>query len=574
MISIKLAAPFKNRLYESRDLISWSILAIAFGLLTVMIVSDVIVSRGNEERLSKRESNNILSLTAGSIEPIFDKAELVLKNTITNYTQLMRDSSEVEIAKVNKELYEQMADFKEAVPGSLRLINANGDVVYFANNKDASTNLNVSDKSYFLAQKSNNSSSVMISDPIFSQLTGKWIIALSKKFTLEDGSFAGIAQISIKTDSIQEIFDKVSIGDKSGISLVAKDGSIVLRSPVSKTKMEHEYRLDDIFLMLSKGVRQGSVYEKSAIDGNTHLVSYKKLYSVPFILTVGIAPDDYLNDWTKKAILYCFIWLFVLYIMGSLWYITNNAKRDKKLMEKAIDENRESNRMATVISELMKNSSGSLLVKINNLKTILSGMNGKDGREYKRLVDLANNCGNDIIGTVTNTSLLVEIESKKLGNSAGHFNVNSLFQDLISQQEIIARHKEVEFFKDFGANCKYEIIGNISLIYNSVETLLTNAVKHTASGRVVIQMDIIKNEESCYLHIEVSDSGIGFRKEALDSINMMFKEPDSVEIDSLGINLKLLTLAKAIKFLNGSIALVRNKQAKTVFSFYVPVKLA
>jgi hypothetical protein len=555
---------------KTRVLLPWAILSIAFGLTTVLLVTDLIVSRAKEEKLSKRESLNVIGLAYGAISPIFDKTEIVLKNVVEEFKPIMDAPENGDVGVVNKRLQVLMTNLSEAQPDSLRLISADGKVLFIGNGMDSVSDISVADKSFFLKQKNGGSDAIQVSDPIKSQMTGKWLISMSKRFRKDDGSFGGMAQVFLRTDYMQEIFSKVSVGSHSGLSLVAADGGIIARSTALPSETDREYNLEPVFSSIDKGLLDGTVNLQSLIDGDTHLITYKKMRGAPMLLTVGISPDDYLNGWNKKAAYYLMSWVFVAFMMGALWKITAQNKIDKKERNDAVEtlqNEREGLGLARkIIAESnsnIKRITGDIYFEtFKNLSDSDGDLESWMGRIKQKSADAKSYIEASEELMVFKDRLITPVESE--------FLASSIFDESINKLQSIAEAKGLSIEKTTDIHPKTKVIADQGLLKKAVETLLWNATRFTNSGKIV--MGIYLNEDDqgkLKMRIDLVDTGACIANEKIASVRKLLSDTQSQVIN---INhLRLSLASKIVGIMGGEMGVHSEVNTGTNFWIIVPV---
>jgi hypothetical protein len=558
---------------KARILLPWSILAVAFGLTTVLLVSDLIVSRGKEERLSRRESANIIGLTSRSISPMFEKTEILLKTVADEFKPLMESPQAGSPEVVNKRLLDLMVNFEEAQSESLRLIDESGRVLFVGNGKSTVPEINVADKSYFVAQKNSKVDSVQISDPIKSQLSGKWLISMSRKFTKDDGSFGGIAQIFLRTDYIQDILSKVSLGDRSGVSMVAADGGLVARSTGLPVDVENEYSLDKVFKEISSGKSDGVVESKSLIDGDTHMVTFRKMRGVPLVLIVGASPDDYLNNWNKKAAYYLLSWIFVSFMMGALWRITEQNKLDRKERDDALEtlaaEKSDLDMRKKILAEShekAKKIAGEVYVETMNGWAD----EGDDSDQWMNRMKLRSI---DLKGAIESGEVLMLTSRGAKALSVGEYSLESMFDQKIEYFRELATTKGLRLDKASSVDPKIKIFGDGELLNQVLDVFLWNATRFTYSGMIVVGIYLIEASDGDWrIRVDVIDTGASIDQETIRVLGKVFSDERVSSVNTATMRLSMAS--QLARLMGGEIGVASEKNKGTNFWLVVPVKIA
>ena len=83
---------------------------------------------------------------------------------------------------------------------------------------------NIADRSFFRAHRESNTHELLISEPVLGRVSGRWAITLTRRLNTADGSFAGIAAISIEPRYLTQLFETTALGTADVMSLVLTSG--------------------------------------------------------------------------------------------------------------------------------------------------------------------------------------------------------------------------------------------------------------------------------------------------------------------------------------------------------------
>ena len=111
----------------------------------------------------------------------------------------------------------------------ISLVNRDGDVVW-SNLGSVPPDVNIADRAHFLAQKASRDDNLFISGPVLGRVSGKWTIQFTRKLLAPDGSFDGIAAVSLDPAYLSRFYQSISIGNGS-ILLATTDGTVLVRAP-------------------------------------------------------------------------------------------------------------------------------------------------------------------------------------------------------------------------------------------------------------------------------------------------------------------------------------------------------
>ncbi len=95
--------------------------------------------------------------------------------------------------------------------------------------------LNVSDRSYFIAQRDGTAAGLFMSEPIvtrFRRPRGRRTVAPARPMSKGE-EFAGVVTATVDLDDLQRFYRAVNLGTGSSIQLVRSDGTLLARNPLA-----------------------------------------------------------------------------------------------------------------------------------------------------------------------------------------------------------------------------------------------------------------------------------------------------------------------------------------------------
>jgi CheY-like chemotaxis protein/anti-sigma regulatory factor (Ser/Thr protein kinase) len=195
---------------------------------------------------------------------------------------------------------------------------------------------------------------------------------------------------------------------------------------------------------------------------------------------------------------------------------------------------------------------------------------GKVPDEEHSYLDVIERNGKQLLLLINDILDLSRIESGYEEVEIRKFNINELIHSVVemiqpqaNQKGIDLRYKTNGDLPDF--NCDYEKCHHI------LQNLVANAVKFTEEGGV----DISAETKSGFLHIAVSDTGIGIGKVHLPHIFDEFRQADGSNSRKYGgTGLGLAIAKRYAHLLNGNVTVESTLGIGSVFTLILPLKSA
>jgi signal transduction histidine kinase/CheY-like chemotaxis protein len=162
--------------------------------------------------------------------------------------------------------------------------------------------LSIADRAHFRVQQISTTDDLFISRPVLGRVSGKWTVQFSRKLIAPDGSFAGVAVVSLDTHTLSRFYQSISIGNGS-IVLATLDGTILARAPDREPLLGGDLPADTKDRILW-GTTHGSFRAVSGIDHVDRIFSSRWLQGHPLILAVGLAAEDVFAPYERNKRLY------------------------------------------------------------------------------------------------------------------------------------------------------------------------------------------------------------------------------------------------------------------------------
>ncbi|SAK84602.1 diguanylate cyclase [Caballeronia fortuita] len=186
--------------------------------------------------------------------------------------------------------------------GSMLVLDADGNVVLDSAG-DVPRQGNFADREYFTIHRDHPNVGLYVSDPYASRLRGSTpSIALTRRISRPDGSFAGIVVIAINLEYFHELFAGLKLGPHGSMSLIGKDGIMVMRQPFDVRIIGRDISQAATFRRF-RIAPEGTFSETASIDGVRRLYYFKNLPDVPLIIMVAEAEQDIYAAWRTRALI-------------------------------------------------------------------------------------------------------------------------------------------------------------------------------------------------------------------------------------------------------------------------------
>ena len=295
------------------------------------------------------------------------------------------------------------------------------------------------------------------------------------------------------------------------------------------------------------------------------------------VLAAG-EPDPYSIIAVTLFIFAMILVVFSIVIIMVLSFGNRAAQSDELRREKAIAE-----RSNAAKTDFLASMSHEIRTPINavlgmNEMVLRESVQARDAlpgdREQIRKVfsDLCvysaniESAGNNLLSIVNDILDFSKIEAGRMDIVNGPYRLSSVLNDAVNLVGFRARDKRLEFKVDLDETLPDGLCGDEPHVRQILTNLLTNAVKYTIKGRVVLSVQRDKGqpdaEGAVSLKISVRDTGIGIRREDIDKLFAKFERLDLVRNSTVeGTGLGLAITHRLLEMMNGRIE-VRSEYGK------------
>lgn len=271
-------------------------------------------------------------------------------------------------------------------------------------------------------------------------------------------------------------------------------------------------------------------------------------------------------------------------VFGAIFKYQNRVyqKQNRLLMdqEKKLRETMEDLKVASrAKSEFLANMSHEIRTPINGIlgmnTMLLKECKDENLKEYALNI---NSAGHTLLSIINSILDISKIESGKMELLPADYELFSVMNDCYNMVASKADDKNLNLKLDVNPNLPSGLYGDEVRVRQIINNLLSNAVKYTEKGFVKLSVDFEVEEGSTYavgskiiLKVNVSDSGMGIRKNDLSKLFQMFQRFDenknrTVEGTGLGLNLT----KKLVEMMDGRIEASSEYGKGSTFTVWIP----
>ncbi|MGO8918409.1 MAG: PAS domain S-box protein, partial [Stellaceae bacterium] len=257
------------------------------------------------DREARLDATRITDLLHEQAERVIDSDELLL----AQINDAVADRSWSDIAAHESQMHELLERMTERVDGisGAFLADDQGVARVLAMRDPALALMDpppagvLRDQLYFKAAR--DGVSLVLDGPFVVPSTNRAVLRLAQRLSAADGSFRGVAVLSLAPRSLIEFWKSVAAAPGDAVSLAQEDGTVLARIPEIDMRGREGVppRYSTPLAARMKGSQGGLLDTVSALDGVARITGYRKLRDYPVYVVYGVDKRNVLRDWYPSA---------------------------------------------------------------------------------------------------------------------------------------------------------------------------------------------------------------------------------------------------------------------------------
>ncbi|MDE2158883.1 MAG: PAS domain-containing protein [Burkholderiales bacterium] len=203
--------------------------------------------------------------------------------------------------------------------------------------------LNGADRPYFRIYRQNPGAGFRLADPVQGQARPEPLVIATRPVIDAGGRVLGVVAAAVEPAYFDRLWRSVDLGADGAISLIRRDGTLIMRSPLSPGQVGR--RLPDLRALAAPPAAQaaGEFVKASVYDGRMRFFAYRRLSADPdLVIVVGQASDVVLAPWRRMSALALGLWLLASGVLLLLSRGLARAWTDRMRGEAVLRENERS----------------------------------------------------------------------------------------------------------------------------------------------------------------------------------------------------------------------------------------
>ena len=305
----------------SRKLVLWLVAGVLLTNLVIILigVQSLIYSRERMVEQVRNTTSNLAALLAQNIGDTGRRIDLALLSIVDSLEHQMMHGG-LNDDEVNHILAAQKDRLPEV--DAFRASDSEGRVRW-GKGVNKSVAETYADRPFFAEQMAAPGQRMIVPKPMVGKVSKLWVIVFSRSYRGPDGRFAGVVNAAVPISHFFDQLGKPRLGPHGSAVLRHVDKALITRFPAVEGAggtIGDQTVSAEFLALLESGVDQGNFHALKAPDGLERTYAFQRVSGLPFVLNVGMAPQDYFDVWNeeKRNVILFLTVFFVLSVLAAL----------------------------------------------------------------------------------------------------------------------------------------------------------------------------------------------------------------------------------------------------------------
>jgi PAS domain S-box-containing protein len=271
-----------------------NVLMIAIGIQSLEFSREKTIEQVNDT------TGNLAGLLEHNLADSSRGIDLALLS-ISDWLEHMGREGHLDDARINQLLETHRGRHPEV--NAFRVSNQQGDLLW-GKGVDPAALVSIADRDFFALHQARPGQLLIVSEPNLGRVSKMPVVAFTRSFRKPDGSFAGVITAAVPVSHFFNQLSGLELGPHGSAVIRHLNKGLLTRFPPVEgpTGQPGDKKVSSEFqALLESGVGSGRFHTQNAPDGYERTYAFQRVRDMPYVLTIGMAPEDYFDAWDREV---------------------------------------------------------------------------------------------------------------------------------------------------------------------------------------------------------------------------------------------------------------------------------
>jgi PAS domain S-box-containing protein len=357
----------------------------------------------------------VIAIGAQSLRYSRERTVEQVRNATTNYAELLENNifesaQRIDLALLNiadtlehrmtmhtlsdTEINRTLEVHTKRLPevDAFRVSNVQGDILW-GKGVNRSVPVSYADRPFFAEHRAKPGQDMIVTEPVLGRVSNIWVVAFTRSYRNPDGSFAGVIAAAVPVSYFSDHIDTLKLGAHGTAVIRSTNKALLTRYPAVDGpggEIGNKKVSDEFINLLESGVASGNFHTLNAPDGFERSYAFRRVGNLPLVVTVGMAPQDYLQIWHEELrnVIIFVVFFFVASLVAAAMIRRTSTQRNLALAGVLASESRFRTYVENAPESIFVADSQGRYIEVNPAGCQLMGY-GRDELLNMTIADLA-----------------------------------------------------------------------------------------------------------------------------------------------------------------------------------------